>query len=77
MASDVNSSAITLWCMYHPGQDHCLGSSSCSGETHPVDGSPVLSDADYQCCPDGEASAHELVVSSHLKVTPVAIAYFR
>jgi hypothetical protein len=48
------------------------------GRRHPKDLAVALPhDVDYQACPEGAAEAHELVLLSHLRCTPVAIVYFQ
>ena len=47
------------------------------GRRHPIDNSMLPNNVFYQACPAAQAEAHEIVLHSHLRSTPVAIVYFK
>jgi hypothetical protein len=44
---------------------------------HPVTGQPLGNDVDFQACPEGDSTGHELILHDHTQLLPVAVLWYK
>ena len=47
------------------------------GNLHPVTGQPLGYSVDFQACPEGDSTGHELILHDHTQLLPVAVLWYK